>query len=722
MADDGLLLNLAPSPVIVARPAIASTKDIKGKWSHRLKVRRSLQYAQKMLTKGERNRPSAKASGNNDIVVETRKRSSGFGSGAGERGSRFEEHSKHQQIVSSLFTSNPDSVSSNKEKNNAVAEKSDPSNAPVKGDLNSFQGLLLHPNLARYIEEILEFKHPTAIQRAAIPVMLTSLRDLFIQAQTGSGKTLAYCLPIIHALMSSNTKLHRLSGLFGIIIAPTRELATQILAVLESLVKCCHYIVPGIVIGGEKKKSEKARLRKGVNILVCTPGRLADHLDNTEVLDLSELRWVVLDEGDRMSELGFEETITKILTKIKESSRLARTKISDLPQKRITVLCSATLHGEVEKLGSESLVDAIHVNADEEGDEGSGSNSLQLETNSAGDFSAPSQLRQEYIAVPMKLRMVTMMATLTNIIRARGSANVIIFVSCSDAVNFYYEMLTREVDAIAEDNSEEREEKTFGKSKVLSSLINSGFEPTIFKLHGSLSQPVRKSTLASFSQSTKGNSASILICTDVASRGLDLPLISHVIELDPPFSVEDHLHRVGRTARVGNVGWSTIFVLPGIEEQYISDILIPVHKKSLPIKNDFVSVLSEALGKKNWQESATNIQLEVERWILSSDSFLQLARSAFTSHVRAYTTHLSSERKYFTVRELHLGHLAKSFGLRETPADVQRARNSSSSTLSSGTSKRKRDPEKQGPDYAKKRLLTVAQTHANIGADEFNLG
>jgi len=123
--------------------------------------------------------------------------------------------------------------------------------------------------------------------------------DAFIQAETGSGKTLAYLLPIVQRIIELSETLkkqnvedgldavHRDSGLFAIILAPTRELSKQIALVLESLLRCAHWIVAGTVIGGEKKKSEKARLRKGINILVATPGRLADHLEHTERLNVS---------------------------------------------------------------------------------------------------------------------------------------------------------------------------------------------------------------------------------------------------------------------------------------------------------------------------------------------------------------------------------------------------------------------------------------------------
>lgn len=137
------------------------------------------------------------------------------------------------------------------------------------------------------------------------------------------------------------------------ILAPTRELSKQISTVLDGLLTCCHWIVGGIVIGGEKKKSEKARLRKGLNILVATPGRLADHLDNTEVLDVSNVRWLVLDEGDRLVELGFEKDIQKIVSVLNLRSKKAHEKpVPGLPGRRTTVLCSATIKADVDQLKS----------------------------------------------------------------------------------------------------------------------------------------------------------------------------------------------------------------------------------------------------------------------------------------------------------------------------------------------------------------------------------
>ncbi|KAK7203262.1 ATP-dependent RNA helicase DBP7 [Myxozyma melibiosi] len=757
MADDGMILNLAvPSATDLQRTF--NSKNVKGKWTQRLKVKRTVQgrsraSASKKSATEQSQEPSGdpkrnpKGSGSNGIRV-TRKEIPVREESNGDvqlpqlqqqhydrpsRPSHSSYGGQHSsgskgQVISSLFSSNPTTSAEDvPAADDKYEERQDPSNAPLKGPANSFAALGLHPTLTNHLTTKMKLEHPTAIQRAAVPVLLESSnpRDVFMQAQTGSGKTLAYALPIINALLACPEKIDRESGLFAIFIAPTRELANQILGVLEELVRCCHYIVPGIVIGGEKKKSEKARLRKGVNILVSTPGRLADHFENTEAMHLSSVRWVVLDEGDRMTELGFEETITKILGKIKTSSRIYRDKFKTLPQRRVTVLCSATLREDVQKLGEESLVDALHVNAGEEAKTEDGENG---QTKKEDEFSAPDQLHQEYAVVPMKLRMVSLMATILNILKSKPDARIMIFMSCSDSVNFHFSMLTRELAPKEEGDHEDdtqsstKDEKTSLPSTVLQSFLKNVL-PTIYKLHGSLPQPLRKSTLSAF---TKASTGGILLCTDVASRGLDLPAISHVIEFDPPFALEDHLHRVGRTARVGHEGWSTLFVLPGKEEGYVSNVLMPLHKSAI-VKREFSTVLSQAFGtgrpakkgQPGWMDIATETQLQVERWILGSQTNAALAKSAYGSHIRAYTTHLSTERDFFNVRDLHLGHLAKSFGLRETPAGM--ARSASRGSTSEGD-KRKRNGTDNGPDYAKKRMLKVADLHANVGADEFNLG
>lgn len=213
-----------------------------------------------------------------------------------------------KQIISSLFSYNPSSTTQPRPKEDPEHDAPvEPSNAPLTSELDTFTSLGMSATLATHLLNKMDLKAPTAIQKAAISQLLRDDSDAFIQAETGSGKTLAYLLPIVQRLMqlSANMKkrkvdeaVHRDSGLFAIILVPTRELSKQIAHVLDNLLRCAHWLVATTVIGGEKKKSEKARLRKGINILVATPGRLADHLEHTKALDVSNVRWLVLDEGD----------------------------------------------------------------------------------------------------------------------------------------------------------------------------------------------------------------------------------------------------------------------------------------------------------------------------------------------------------------------------------------------------------------------------------------
>lgn len=159
----------------------------------------------------------------------------------------------------------------------------------------------------------------TRVQSLTLP-LLVRRQNVLMRSETGSGKTLAYLLPIINDLISLSPKVSRDDGTLAIIIAPTRELCSQIHSVLSELTKCCVWLVGGSISGGEKKKSEKARLRKGVSVLVCTPGRLLDHLRTTESFNLKKLRWVVFDEADRLLDLGFENSILEILSIIRGES------------------------------------------------------------------------------------------------------------------------------------------------------------------------------------------------------------------------------------------------------------------------------------------------------------------------------------------------------------------------------------------------------------------
>jgi ATP-dependent RNA helicase DDX31/DBP7 len=751
MADDGMLLNFSiPETGILARPSLkggnwrdrAAAKKAAQSWHTKASARLNGEKVEKTPKKvdqnatdvnrtqlGQRTRRisrSPEVHDNGDRPVKRARVSGDFRPKANEKSAaeasdfrpqinpgatqKPSERSVAQkggkQVISSLFTYNPASNTKPKAPEKREDEAPvEPSNAPLSNELDTFTSLGISTPLASHLLNKMGLKAPTAIQKAAITQLVKDDSDAFIQAETGSGKTLAYLLPIVQRLMelSANMKKRkeddnvlRSSGLFAIIMAPTRELSKQIALVLEKLLGCAHWLVATTVIGGEKKKSEKARLRKGINILVATPGRLADHLEHTEALDVSNVRWLVLDEGDRLMELGFEQEIQKIVGALNLRMRGNKTRIPGLPDKRTTVLCSATMKMDVERLGQISLKDAVHLKAERSGEE-------QDDDEPKDERSyAPAQLKQSYAVVAPKLRLVSLIAYLKRAFARKGSVmKVIVFVSCADSVDFHFDILTSKLeeekaDAAKEDDEEKDEDGepkkagrklkaipqadptklsiTHAESPVLSPKSHT---VTAYRLHGSLQQSLRTSTLAHF---TKNNDAAVLIATDVASRGLDLPNVDLVVEFDPAFAREDHLHRIGRTARAGRDGRACIFLMPGSEEGYV-DILKTDRKDTEAgvniTRQDADDILTRGLvtngiaTKNAYMDIAQDLQLNVERWALASPARLEAARRAFQSHVRAYATHVADERIYFDIKQLHLGHLAKAFALRERPSGMK---------------------------------------------------
>lgn len=734
MADDGMILNFDLGAAAPLKPRVKVTG---GSWRDRVKAKQSLKGAAAaprgppLRQKEEQYGGVAREDGAHERPVKRIKVDSGGHQAEGHKSKGAEGHhasGKPRQITSRLFSYNPTPVTKFDEEAKEV-EEAQPSNAPL--DTDSFRGLGLSDRLVNELAK-LKLDKPTAIQKKTIPLMVGTTNDAFIQAETGSGKTLAYVLPMLHRVLalSQTSKIHRDSGIFGIILTPTRELAKQTHAVMSQLLKSTPWLVASPVIGGESKKSEKARIRKGVNFLIATPGRLADHLQNTRVLKLSTVRWLILDEGDRLMELGFEEDIQKVITQLGKAEVAAKTydgaSLDPLPDRRITVLCSATMKMSVQKLGDMSLKDAVHVEASKE--EGPGE-----EVQQEASFSAPAQLKQSYVVAPAKLRLVTLVSFLKFTFARKGSVmKAIIFISCADSVDFHYELLK----APAEENSGEDSRSLTANTVARASYITSTANHNIMlhRLHGSLSQPVRTATLRSF---TNSKDPAVLITTDIASRGLDIPSVDLVVELDPAFSVADHIHRIGRTARAGRPGKAVIFLLPGCEEGYVS---LLASKSSKPSPQSYDSVLQKGLslplelpfethakieGNQSYTEKAEALQLHFEQRLLEDRKRLELGRNGFKSHIRAYATHVKEERCYFDITALHLGHVAKSFCLREAPGGI--GNGIERKAAKSGKAK-KRKPEDADDDVVggeavggREAFMRMGRM-ANAGASEFNLG
>ncbi|TDZ54910.1 ATP-dependent RNA helicase DBP7 [Colletotrichum trifolii] len=622
-------------------------------------------------------------------------------------------------VTSKLFSYNPTpkTVFEDPKDRETVEEVvHEPSNAPLTDEAASFHALGISRRLALTLSGKVQLKAPTGIQARVIPQLIKDDSDAFVQAQTGSGKTLAYLLPILQRILSVEGQIKRDSGLFAIIMAPTRELCRQIDLVLAKILP--PYLVSTTVIGGESKHSEKSRLRKGVNILIATPGRLSDHLQNTKSLDVGTVRWLVLDEGDRLMEMGFEAELRIIISKIREGPLADSTangvSLEGLPKRRVTVLCSATMKMDVQKLGEISLEDAVHITTSHEDQEGA------EETK----FEAPAQLKQNYTIVPAKLRLVTLIALLKSTFLRKGSVmKAIIFVSCADSVDFHFDLLRHPPSADSSENPSQTA-NTVAQAAYITSPANTSI--LLHRLHGSLPQSVRTATLASYSGC---KDPAVLICTDIASRGLDVPSVELVVEYDPAFNAADHVHRIGRTARAGRPGKAVLFLMPGCEEAYID--YLQTKNASPPKPELYETVLHRGLSNgvefpvetdakplastdRGFSQRAENIQLHMEQRLLipSGKTLLEAARKAFRSHIRAYATHVKEERVFFNINELHLGHMAKAYGLREAPSGVGRGGHDSKKAVM----KQKAANKRHGGDRSSS--SGNAMEDVNTGGDE----
>jgi ATP-dependent RNA helicase DDX31/DBP7 len=474
----------------------------------------------------------------------------------------------------------------------------------------------------------------------------------------------------------------------AIIIVPTRELAKQISDVLEALLqlrlrpeddtasdstRLTRWLVSGLLSGGATRSHEKARLRKGIPILVSTPGRLLDHLQNTSSLNVGKCRWLVLDEADRLMDLGFEETITGIIQGLDGRRRLALQAIEagkstevggwDWDRGRRTILCSATIREDVQKLAGTTLINPLMVKAVD-----LDKPLMELPTHDrtvaihidAEKFTPPSQLSQKYVIVPLKLRLVALIALLRSLSQPQGrrGVKIVVFFSCTDSVDFHWRLLGGSTMDADEDDSNSESGSDDGKSALNSRPLRTEQisvtcsllpDTRVYRLHGSLPMATRLASLHTFSVSplVKGHldsssASSILFCTSVASRGLDLPLVRAVIQYDLPTEggATEYVHRVGRTARAGKGGEAWSFVAPS-ETQWVERVergmqgdqdgnLDEKQKQNITLTGVGIEdILKFGFGGQgtDYEARATEVQLSFERWVLRNKTVSRISSS-----------------------------------------------------------------------------------------------
>ncbi|KAK7396574.1 hypothetical protein VNO78_17676 [Psophocarpus tetragonolobus] len=539
----------------------------------------------------------------------------------------------------------------------------------------SFSSLGLDSNLCDQLCERLGFEVPTQVQAQAIPVILSG-RHALVNAATGTGKTVAYLAPIVHHLQGYENRIQRSDGTFALVLVPTRELCLQVYEILQKLLHRFHWIVPGYIMGGENRSKEKARLRKGISILIATPGRLLDHLKNTTSFLYSNLRWIIFDEADRILELGFGKDIEEILDLLGSRKTGHDEQENTVPRhskiQRQNLLLSATLNEKVNHLAKISLDNPVMIGLDGkkiepisriESYDHSASDEDNEDMNSSkiptvGDYKVPIQLIQRYMKVPCGSRLPLLLSILKHLFEKESSQKVVVFFSTCDAVDFHYSLLG---------------EFQFSSYPQTEGIRQQFLGCKTFRLHGNMVQEDRRTSFQTF----KTEKSALLLSSDVSARGLDFPKVRCIIQYDSPGEATEYVHRVGRTARLGERGESLLFLQP-VEIDYLQDLekhgVSLIEYPVLKMLDSFPLYGQKNLAKKSvFLEShpwVLCLQKALEAFIMSKPEMDELARKAFCSWVRAYTAHRGELKRIFMIKKLHLGHVAKSFALKQQPSLV----------------------------------------------------
>ncbi|XP_054076504.1 probable ATP-dependent RNA helicase DDX31 isoform X2 [Rissa tridactyla] len=586
--------------------------------------------------------------------------------------------------TSSLFRNNPDIPEIHRKAVQQVQEN--------VFTTDCFSQLDLHPHLISTINNVLKISSMTSVQKQTIPVLLQG-KDALVRSQTGSGKTLAYGIPLVQSLQGMESKIQRSDGPYALILVPTREPFA--------------WIVPGVLMGGEKRKSEKARLRKGINILISTPGRLVDHIKSTECIHFRRTQWLIIDEADRILDLGFEKDVAVILNALNTER-----------ERHQNVLLSATLTEGVTRLADISLNDPVSISIADEIQKGiKPASQMDTEPNNSSNcmgqenFAVPEKLKQYVMMVPSKLRLVTLAAFILEKCKFEKHHKMIIFFSSCEQVEFYYELLLKVLSGGLESEQPER-------SSVSSACLR------FLRLHGNMEQEERTEVFQEFLKSKTG----ILLCTDVAARGLDLPQVTWIVQYNAPASPAEYIHRIGRTARIGCHGNSLLVLAPS-EAEYVS--LLASHKINVSeikmekvlssLMKDDRFKLHRPRSKKSCgtdpqevRERATILQTKFENYVHSNEGTVRWAKKALQSFLCAYTTYPRNLKHIFHIKSLHLGHVAKSFGLRDAPQNL--------TALPTAGSKKKTKPRPKRSDLLKKthgkhRLAEILRSEYSSGMD-----
>lgn len=450
----------------------------------------------------------------------------------------------------------------------------------------------------------------TPVQASVIPLFCQN-KDVVVEAVTGSGKTLAFLLPIIERILKIDDTL-KPGQTHSVVITPTRELAQQIYQVLSTILKYCpeektngkkkRKVRSQLVIGGDKTSHTDLQiyLSRVPNILIGTPGRLLE-LFNSPQTKLSQVDSMVLDEADRLLELGFDVSV--------------RTIIGMLPQQKRAGLFSATMSEAVNDIAQIGLRNPFKI-------------SVKVGSNSA----SKSERR-----IPLSLGISYAVTTptdklplLLDMIRKESFKKAIVYLPTCNGVNYFYYLLSF----------------LLSKDQEISESVG---PKQIHSLHGKLIPATRKKALEKFSLAV---SKSVLLTTDVAARGLDIPEVDLVIQFDAPADHNVFLHRSGRAGRAGRKGHSVVFLNNGNEEDYVDFMSVKmVDMQRYPVD---LSSLPNPYSNDN-----------IRNWLLKDRANFDMAVKAYVSYVRFYSKHTATS--IFRFHSFDFVAYAKGYGLFRLP-------------------------------------------------------
>jgi ATP-dependent RNA helicase DDX55/SPB4 len=502
----------------------------------------------------------------------------------------------------------------------------------VSSSSRAWEGLT--PPLAEWILDAISsmgFRRMTPVQASVIP-LFTGNKDVVVEAVTGSGKTLAFLVPVVEKLLrlEERTKRHHVAS---IIISPTRELATQIHGVLQSLLafhgpsaaamrsadedsdstdveqpvssypSSSPLVITQLLVGGDTSVVQDLShfLKASPNLLIATPGRLLELLSSPHVhCPQSSFEVIVLDEADRLLDLGFKEDLQKILSR--------------LPKQRRTGLFSASVSEAVDQIVRVGLRNPVKIQVKVRGPDG------EL------DRRTPSSLQMSYLVTPASHKLPTISKILSSL--EPSPSKTIIYLSTCAAVDYFQHVLPA----------------------ILLTKDNQRF--TLVTLHGKQLPKVRQKSFKAFANAS---TPSILLTTDVAARGLDIPQVDLVLQLDPPSDPKVFLHRCGRAGRAGRNGLSVILLQPGREEDYIP--FLEIRKTPVtPLSTPNVEITSE---------DTRDVTEKLRQIALTDRAYHDKAQRGFVSWVQAYSKHQASS--IFRIADLDWEDVGKAWGLLKLP-------------------------------------------------------